>query len=65
MLSRPLEFCAGTGKLAAAHDMELLVERSDGARIVAVVNIRPLTDGRGLIHTGCPHRLFRDNPLAF
>jgi PAS domain S-box-containing protein len=35
------------GKIPAAHDAEVLVERSDGSRVTVVVNIRPLKNQRG------------------
>ena len=36
-----------SGKMAAAHDAELHIERPDGSRIAVVVNIRPLKNARG------------------
>jgi len=37
------------GKIPAAHDAEVLIERPDGSRITVVVNIRPLQTERGEI----------------
>ena len=37
------------GKIPAAHDAEVLIERPDGSRITVVVNIRPLKTARGEI----------------
>ncbi|HEY1861318.1 MAG TPA: PAS domain S-box protein, partial [Gemmataceae bacterium] len=37
------------GKIPAAHDAEVLIERPDGSRITAIVNIRALRNGRGEI----------------
>ena len=37
------------GKIAEAHDAEVLIERPDGSRITVVVNIRPLKTERGEI----------------
>jgi PAS domain S-box-containing protein len=31
------------------HDQEVVVERPDGARVVALVNIEPLRDDRGQV----------------
>ncbi len=36
-----------SGKIAAAHDAEVQIERPDGSRITVVVNIRPLKNERG------------------
>ena len=36
-----------SGKIAAAHDAEVHIERPDGSRIAVVVNIRPLKNDRG------------------
>jgi two-component system CheB/CheR fusion protein len=36
-----------SGKIAAAHDEEVHIERPDGSRIAVVVNIRPLKNDRG------------------
>jgi PAS domain S-box-containing protein len=36
-----------SGKLAEAHDAEVVIERPDGSRITVIVNIRPLKDERG------------------
>lgn len=38
-----------SGKIGAANDAEVLIERPDGSRVTAIVNIRPLTDRRGVI----------------
>ena len=38
-----------TGKIPAAHDTEVLIERPDGSRVTVVVNIRPLYNGHGII----------------
>ena len=37
------------GKIPAAHDAEVVIERPDGSRITVVVNIRPLKTARGEI----------------
>jgi PAS domain S-box-containing protein len=37
------------GKIPAAHDAEVVIERPDGSRITVVVNIRPLKTERGEI----------------
>jgi PAS domain-containing protein len=36
-----------SGKITAAHDAEVLIERPDGSRVIVLVNIRPLKNGRG------------------
>jgi len=36
-----------SGKIAAARDEEVLIERPDGSRVTVVVNIRPLKNERG------------------
>lgn len=36
-----------SGKIPAARDAEVLIERSDGSRVTVVVNIRPLKNLRG------------------
>lgn len=36
-----------SGKIQAAQDLEVLIERPDGSRVVAIVNIRPLKNERG------------------
>ena len=36
-----------SGKIQEVHDQEVLIERPDGSRITAVVNIRPLKNQRG------------------
>jgi PAS domain S-box-containing protein len=36
-----------SGKIAAAHDAEVLIERPDGSRVTVIVNIRPLKNDRG------------------
>ena len=36
-----------SGKISAAHDEEVLIERPDGSRVTAVVNIRSLKNERG------------------
>lgn len=36
-----------SGRISAAHDMEVLIERPDGSRVTVVVNIRSLKNGRG------------------
>jgi PAS domain S-box-containing protein len=36
-----------SGKISAAHDMEVLIERPDGSRVTVVVNIRSLKNERG------------------
>lgn len=38
-----------SGKISAAHDMEVLIERPDGSRVTVVVNIRSLKNERGEI----------------
>jgi PAS domain-containing protein len=38
-----------SGKVAAVHDTEVHIERPDGSRVVAIVNIAPLIDDRGQI----------------
>lgn len=38
-----------TGKIPAAHDAEVHIERPDGSRIIAVVNIAPVKNERGEI----------------
>lgn len=38
-----------SGKIASAHDMEVLIERPDGSRVTVVVNIRPLKDKQGKV----------------
>src|SRR6266480_1304126 len=38
-----------SGKITAAHDAEVLIERPDGSRVTVVVNIRPLITERGEI----------------
>jgi signal transduction histidine kinase len=38
-----------SGKIPAAHDAEVTIERSDGTRVTVIVNIRPLTNERGQI----------------
>jgi len=38
-----------TGKIAAVHDTEVLIERPDGSRVTVVVNIRPLRNKQGEI----------------
>jgi PAS domain S-box-containing protein len=37
------------GKIPAAHDAEVVIERPDGSRVTVVVNIRPLKTERGEI----------------
>jgi len=37
------------GKIPAAHDAEVVIERPDGSRVAVVVNIRPLKTERGEI----------------
>src|SRR6476659_7209662 len=36
-----------SGKIPAAHDAEVVIERPDGSRITGIVNIRPLKNERG------------------
>jgi two-component system, chemotaxis family, CheB/CheR fusion protein len=36
-----------SGKISEAHDMEVLIERPDGSRVVVIVNIRPLKNQSG------------------
>ena len=36
-----------SGKISAAHDAEVLIERPDGSRVTVIVNIRPLKNDRG------------------
>jgi two-component system, chemotaxis family, CheB/CheR fusion protein len=36
-----------SGKIPAAHDVEVIIERPDGSQIAVVVNIVPLTNERG------------------
>src|SRR5882672_5014231 len=36
-----------SGKIPAAHDAEVLIERPDGSRVTVIVNIRPLKNKRG------------------
>jgi signal transduction histidine kinase len=36
-----------SGKITAAHDAEVLIERPDGSRVTVLVNIRPLKNDRG------------------
>ena len=36
-----------SGKITAAHDAEVLIERPDGSRVIVLVNIRPLKNDRG------------------
>jgi|KBSSwiStaDraftv2_1062776.scaffolds.fasta_scaffold44978_2 PAS domain S-box-containing protein len=38
-----------TGKIPGTHDAEVHIERPDGSRIIVIVNIAPLTNGRGEI----------------
>lgn len=38
-----------SGKIAAVHDAEVMIERPDGSRITVVVNVRVLKDERGNI----------------
>ena len=38
-----------SGKIPAAHDAEVLIERPDGSRVTVIVNIRPLKNERGEI----------------
>ena len=38
-----------SGKIAAAHDAEVVIERPDGSRVTVLVNIRPLKNDRGEI----------------
>jgi PAS domain S-box-containing protein len=38
-----------TGKIPAAQDAEVLIERLDGSRVTVIVNIRPLKNGGGEI----------------
>lgn len=38
-----------SGKLPAAHDSEVHIERPDGSRVTVIVNIRPLKNARGEI----------------
>ncbi len=38
-----------SGKLAAARDEELLIERTDGSRVAVILNIRPIKNERGEI----------------
>src|SRR6267378_1829126 len=38
-----------SGKIPAAHDAEVLIERPDGSRVTVVVNIRPLKSEQGKI----------------
>ena len=38
-----------SGKIPAAHDAEVNIERPDGSRVTVVVNIRPLRNDRGEI----------------
>jgi PAS domain S-box-containing protein len=45
--STPMEEALRTG--VAQHDKEVILERPDGSRIVALVNIQPLKDSRGRI----------------
>ncbi len=36
-----------SGKIPAAHDAEVVIERLDGSRVTVIVNIRPLKNARG------------------
>ena len=36
-----------SGRIAAVHDAEITIERADGSRVDAIVNIRPLMNERG------------------
>jgi PAS domain S-box-containing protein len=36
-----------SGKITAAHDAEVVIERPDGSRVTVLVNIRPLKNDRG------------------
>jgi PAS domain S-box-containing protein len=36
-----------SGKITAAHDAEVVIERPDGSRVIVLVNIRPLKNDRG------------------
>jgi PAS domain S-box-containing protein len=36
-----------SGKITAAHDAEVLIERPDGSRVTVLVNIRPLKNDQG------------------
>jgi two-component system CheB/CheR fusion protein len=38
-----------SGKIPAAHDVEVLIQRPDGSRVAVIVNIRPLKNERGEI----------------
>src|SRR5882762_1728699 len=38
-----------SGKIPAAHDAKVLIERPDGSRVTVIVNIRPLKNERGEI----------------
>ena len=38
-----------SGKIPGTHDAEVHIERSDGSRIIVIVNIAPLTNDRGEI----------------
>src|SRR5882724_1640107 len=38
-----------SGKIPAAHDAEVLIERPDGSRVTVIVNIRPLKNKEGEI----------------
>jgi two-component sensor histidine kinase len=38
-----------SGKISAAHDAEVLIERPDGSRVIVIANIRSLTNKRGEI----------------
>ena len=49
------------GKVSGIYDAEAHVLRSDGTRIVVIVNIAPLIDDRGII-VGAVHH-FRESPL--
>ena len=49
------------GKVSGIYDAEAHVLRSDGTRVVVIVNIAPLIDDRGMI-VGAVHS-FRESPL--
>ena len=42
----PMAFVV-SGKVSEVNDEEVIIERPDGSRVTAVVNIRPLRNGRG------------------
>jgi PAS domain S-box-containing protein len=49
------------GKVSGFYDVEVHIERSDGSRILAIMNIAPLIDDKGVI-LGAVNSFF-ENPL--